>query len=115
MSGVRCRRGSALAEAPSHRGPRRVTRHCLACATTHITRTWAHSVAAAPSTPPPPRRRRLHWEPFQQPAGDDEPLDLVRAFAHGEELRVAEVALHGQLLDVAHAAVERYFRDSKLL
>src|SRR4029453_124863 len=54
----------------------------------------------------PPRRRRLHWEPFQQPAGDEESLDLVRAFAHGEKLRVAEVALHGQLLDVAHAAVD---------
>jgi hypothetical protein len=40
----------------------------------------------------------LHRETFQQPAGDDEPLDLVRAFAHGEELGVAEVALNGQLL-----------------
>src|SRR6266567_3559662 len=79
---------------------------CLACATSHITRTWAHSVAAAPAHRPPLRRPRLHGEPFQQPAGDDEPLDLVRAFAHGEELRVAEVALHGQLLDVAHAAVD---------
>src|SRR6266851_3897313 len=50
--------------------------------------------------------QHLHREPFQQPAGDDEPLDLVRAFAHSEELRVTEVALHGQLLDVAHAAVD---------
>src|SRR5712691_686337 len=109
MCGVRCRRGPDLAKAPSHRGPRRLTRRCLACAPSHITRTWAHSVPTAPSTPdggPPLRRPRLHWEPFQQPAGDDEPLDLVRAFAHGEELRVTEVALHGQLLDIAHAAVD---------
>src|SRR6266851_4932382 len=48
----------------------------------------------------------LHRETFQQPAGDDEPLNLVRAFAHGEELGVAEVALHGQLLDVAQPAVD---------
>src|SRR5712691_7690312 len=109
MCGVRCRRGPDLAEAPSHRRPRRVTRRCLACATSHITRTWVHSVPAAPSTPdggPPLRQPRLHGEPFQQPAGDDEPLDLVRAFAHSEELGVAEVALHGQLLDVAYPAVD---------
>src|SRR6266702_3225025 len=62
--------------------------------------------ACTPDGGPPLRWPRLHWEPFQQPAGDDEPLDLVRAFAHGEELRVAEVALHGQLLDIAHAAVD---------
>src|SRR5713101_1274088 len=109
MCGVRYRRGLDLAEAPSHRGPRRLTRRCLACATSHIARTWAYSVPAALSTPdegPPLRRPRLHWEPFQQPAGDDEPLDLVRAFAHGEELGVAEVALNGQLLDVAYPAVD---------
>src|SRR5215467_10793601 len=48
----------------------------------------------------------LHRVTFQQPAGDDEPLDLIWALAHGEELGVAEVALHGQLLDVAHATVD---------
>src|SRR5215468_8906589 len=50
--------------------------------------------------------QHLHRETFQQPAGDDEPLDLIRALAHREELGVTEVALHGQLLDVAHAAVD---------
>src|SRR5215470_6082196 len=50
--------------------------------------------------------QHLHRETFQQPVGDDEPLDLIRALAHGEELGVTEVALHGQLLDVTHAAVD---------
>src|SRR5262249_49278119 len=69
-------------------------------------RTWRRSgVCSVPPGNPLPRAR-LHRETFQQPAGDDEPLDLIRALAHGEELGVAEVALHGQLLDIAHAAVD---------
>src|SRR3989442_113388 len=55
---------------------------------------------AAPCGGHPLPRPLLHRETFQQPTGDDEALNLVRAFAHGEELGVAEVALHGQLLDV---------------
>src|SRR5918911_423072 len=69
-------------------------------------RTWLRSgVCSVPPGNPLPRLL-LHRETFQQPAGDDEPLDLVRTLAHGEELGVAEVALHGELLDIAHAAVD---------
>src|SRR2546426_7850229 len=83
-----------------------LTRSPSACDLWSPPRTWRRSgVCSVPPGNPLPRAR-LHWEPFQQPAGDDEPLDLVRAFAHSEELRVTEVALHGQLLNIAHAAVD---------
>src|SRR5215510_4164404 len=90
-----------------------------ACAIWSPPRTWRRSGVC--SVPPGLLRRandprqyggdnrcaqHLHRETFQQPAGDDELLDLIRALAHGEELGVTEVALHGQLLDVPHAAVD---------
>src|SRR4029450_10548983 len=94
-----------------------LTRSPSACALWSPSRTWRRSgvcsVArlcrgrAKPFPPGKPLpRARLHRETFQQPARDDEPLDLIRALARGEELGVAEVALHGQLLDVPHAAVD---------
>src|SRR3989454_7321471 len=83
-----------------------LTRSPSACDLWSPPRTWRRSgVCSVPPGNPLPRAR-LHWETFQQPAGDDEPLNLVRAFAHSEELRVTEVALHGQLLNIAHAAVD---------
>src|SRR2546428_1717290 len=83
-----------------------LTRSPSACALWSPPRTWRRSgVCSVPPGNPLPRAR-LHRETFQQPAGDDEPLDLIRALAHGEKLGVAEVALHGQLLDVTHAAVD---------
>src|SRR4051795_12967255 len=44
----------------------------------------------------------------QQAARDDELLDLVGAFADDHERRVPVVALHGQLVGVAHAAVDAH-------
>ena len=48
--------------------------------------------------------RRGHWA--EQLARDDEPLDLARALADGEELDVAEVLLGRIVLDEAVAAVD---------
>src|SRR5262245_12845196 len=96
-----------------------LTRSPSACDLSSPPRTWRCSGVC--SVPPGLLRRahdprqyggdnrcaqRLHRETFQQPAGDGEPMDLVRALAHGEGLGVAEVERHGQLLDVPHTAVD---------
>src|SRR5512134_1314237 len=39
------------------------------------------------------------WSGGKELSGDDEPLDLARAFADGRELDVAEILLGGVILD----------------
>src|SRR3954454_12371719 len=60
--------------------------------------------ARAPAVAGRPRRRALPSRPER--AGDDHLLDLVRALADREDLRVAVEPADGVLLDVAVAAVD---------
>src|SRR5205085_12566652 len=46
--------------------------------------------------------------PREQPAGDHDPLDLVRALTDDHQRRVAVVTLDGELLRVAVAAVDAH-------
>ena len=54
------------------------------------------------------RRSALGASPGQQAAGDDQPLDLVRALADHHERRVAVVALDRKIGGVADAAVDAH-------
>ena len=59
---------------------------------------------------PAPGGREVHHAglPLEQPAGDDQLLDLVRALADQEQRRVAVVALGAELERVAVAAVDAH-------